>query len=251
MDKKEFIKTCNQLLKAYETGLLGQTVMPEDSNPGVEKMSRESRIAYFTFPMALNYQRNSYKLWEAAIKTFNDPDTKFVFDVEKASKASEEDVRIALMKYKLALQPNKHINTWQTIAKTICENWGSFEKFFEATGNDFLLLKQIINFNHKKGFPYLSGPKIFNYWSFIISTYGGVKLSNREFIEIAPDTHITQCSIKLGVITQEESISLTKDAISSKWRELLRESGINPIDMHPPLWFWSRNGFIYNPTQSV
>src|SRR3989344_8211614 len=114
MDKKQFTKTCNQLLAAYKTGQLGQTVMPEDSNPGVEKMDRESRIAYFTLPMALNYQRDSYKLWEAALKTFNDPDTNFAFDVEKVSKTSEEDVRAALMKYKLALQPNKHVNTWHT-----------------------------------------------------------------------------------------------------------------------------------------
>jgi hypothetical protein len=251
MDKKSFIKICQQLLNAHKTGLLGQTVMPEDSNPGVEKMNQESRIAYFTLPMALNYQRNSYKLWEAALKTFNDSDTDFVFDVEKVSKASEEELRTALMKYKLALQPNKHINTWRTIAKTIYENWGSFEKFIEVTNNNFLVLKQLVNFDHKKSFPYLSGPKIFNYWSFIISTYGGVKLLNRDHIEIAPDTHITQCSVKLDVITQEESVSLTKDVISARWRELLRDSGINPIDMHPPLWFWSRNGFLYNPTQSI
>lgn len=246
MNKEEFIKTCNQLLKAHKTGLLGQTVMPEDSNPGVEKMDQESRIAYFTLPMALNYQRNSYKLWEAALKTFNDPETKFVFDVVKVSKSSETELRTALTKYKLALQPNKHINTWKTIAKTINGNWGSFEKFFGATNNDFLKLKQITNVDFKKEFPYLSGPKIFDYWSFIISTYGGITLSNREFIEIAPDTHITQCSVKLGVITQEESASLTKDAVSARWRELLKESNIDPIDMHPPLWFWSRNGFVYN-----
>lgn len=248
MDKKQFIKTCDRLLKAYKTGLLGQTVMPEDSNPGIEKMGQESRIAYFTFPMALNYQRNSYKLWEAALKTFNDPSTKFVFDVKKVSKASEEDVRIALMKHKLALQPNKHINTWRTIVKTIYENWGSFEKLFKETGNDFLILKQIVNFDHKKGFPYLSGPKIFNYWSFIVSTYGGVKLSNREYIEIAPDTHITQCSVKLGIITEQDAKTLSKEEISKRWRDILVDSNIDPIDMHPPLWFWSRNGFLYNPT---
>lgn len=248
MDKTQFIETCNQLLEAYKTGLLGQTIMPEDSNPIVEKMNREDRIAYFTLPMALNYQRDSYKLWEATLKTFNDPETRFVFDVEKVSKSSEDKVRAALMKYKVALQPNKHINTWRTIAKTIYANWGSFMKFFETTKEDFLILKQIVNIDHKKGFPYLSGPKIFNYWSFIISTYGGVKLVNRDHIEIAPDTHITQCSVKLGVITSEEALSLTKDAISARWRELLKESTIDPIDMHPPLWFWSRNGFIYqNP----
>jgi hypothetical protein len=36
-----------------------------------------------------------------------------------------------------------------------------------------------------------------------------------------------------------------KDAISERWRELLNRSGIDPIGMHSPLWFWSRNGFIF------
>jgi hypothetical protein len=220
--------------------------MPEDSNPGFSDKNQELRIAYFTLPMALNYQRDSYKLWEAALKTFNDPETRFVFDVVKVSNASEDEIRKALMKYKVALQPNKHVNTWRTIAKTINEKWGSFTKFFEKTDNDFLNLRQLIKVDHKKGFPYLSGPKIFNYWSFIVSTYGGVNLSNRDHIEIAPDTHITQCSVKLGVITPEEAITLTKDAVSERWRELLKDSGIDPIDMHPPLWFWSRNGFIFS-----
>ncbi len=167
---------------------------------------------------------------------------------------SEDDVRRALQKYKVALQPNKHVSTWRTIAKTVSGNWGSFTKFFDATKgdtpqSDFLQLKKLVNIDHKKGFPYLSGPKIFNYWSFIVSTYGGVALSNRDQIDIAPDTHITQCSVKLGVITEEEINGLgaakAKDVISARWREMLAGSGIDPIDMHPPLWFWSRNGFLF------
>lgn len=240
------VKNCQKLLSAYKSGGLGQTKMPEDSNPGFKDQYREGRIAYFTLPMALNYQRDSYKLWETALKTFNDPETSFVFDVAKVSEATEEDVRKALTKYKVALQPNKHINTWRTIAKTINDKWGSFTKFFEEIGGDFINLKRVVKESNKKGSPYLSGPKIFNYWSFIISTYGEINLINRDCIEITPDTHITQCSVKLGVITEEESIKLTKDAISERWRESLRGSGIDPIDMHPPLWFWSRNGFIYN-----
>ncbi len=236
-------RNCNALLEAFKSGKLGQTVMPEDSHPHFA--SQEERLVYFTLPMALNYQRDSYKLWESALKTYNDPETKFVFDVEQVSKKSEDEVRIALMKYKVALQPNKHVNSWRVIAKTVYENWGSLTGLFETTQNDFLNLNQIIKIDYKKGFPYLSGPKIFNYWSFIMSTYGGIKLTNRDHIEIAPDTHITQCSVKLGVITPEEAITLTKDAISEKWRLLLQGSGIDPIDMHPPLWFWSRNGFLF------
>lgn len=219
--------------------------MPEDANPGFTEKEKEARLAYFTLPMALNYQRDSYKLWEAALKTYNDPQTKFVFDVEALSKKSEEQVRSALMKYKVALQPNKHVNTWRTIAQTIYKNWGSFEAFLVSTRSDLLNLKEAVQVSHKKGFPYLSGPKIFNYWSFIMSTYGGVTLKNRKHIEIAPDTHITQCSVRLGVISPDEALSLTKDEISKRWRDLLGETDIDPIDMHPPLWFWSRNGFIF------
>lgn len=239
------VDTCKKLIQAYKDGYLGQTVMAEDSNPCFKEGEREARIAYFTLPMALNYQRDSYKLWESALKTYNDSETRFLFDVKKVCEASEDEVRKALMKYKVALQPNKHVNTWRTIAKTIYENWGSFVKFFEASENDFLKLKELVKIKYKKGFPYLSGPKIFNYWSFVISTYCRIELDNREYIDIAPDTHITQCSVKLGVITAQEANTLKKDEISEKWRTLLQGSDIDPIDMHPPLWFWSRNGFIY------
>ncbi len=179
------------------------------------------------------------------MKTYSDTETRFVFDVKSVSTASEDKVRSALLKYKLALQPNKHVNTWRVISKTVFDNWGGFEKMFDTVGNDFLILKQLVKVTHKKGFPYLSGPKIFNYWSFIMGEYGSVKLSNRDHIEIAPDTHITQCSVRLGVISADEAISMSKDQISERWRTLLSESEIDPIDMHAPLWFWSRNGFLF------
>ncbi len=158
---------------------------------------------------------------------------------------SDEKLRERLTKYKVALQPNKHIATWKNISKTIFENWGSLTNFLKATNGDFLILKDLVQVKYKKGFPYLSGPKIFNYWSFILGEYGKVELKNKEYIDIAPDTHITQCSVLLGVITQDEAEKLSKDQISEKWRTLLKGSGIAPIEMHPPLWFWSRNGFIY------
>lgn len=241
--KKDLINKCRKLLRAYESGKLGQTIMPEDSHPQFK--NQEERLLYFTLPMALNYQRDSYKLWEAALKTYEDIDTRCVFDIKWSANASEDELREKLLKHKVALQPNKHIQIWQKNSKTIYENWRTLENFFKEMDGNFLKSKQCLQTDYKKGFPYLSGPKIFNYWSFIISTYGKQKLSNREFIDIAPDTHITKCSALLGIISDEEIETLSKDKISERWRELLKDSGIDPIDMHPPLWFWSRNGFIY------
>jgi len=243
--KDNFLDNCKELIEAYRKDLLGNCTMPEDSNPGFNENEKELRFAYFTLPMSLNYQRDSYKLWEAALKTYKDEQTKEIFDIKKVNKLSTKELRKNLIKYKVALQPNKHIATWKTISETVFNNWGSFSKLFDSANNDLKIIKEWIQKKYKKGFPYLSGPKIFNYWSFIISTYGQVPLINKQIIEIAPDTHVTKCSVVLGLISSLEAEKLSKDEISKRWREKLEGSGISPIEMHPPLWFWSRNGFKY------
>ena len=245
MDQNKIIKNCKKLLKAYKEWKLWYMKMPEDANPWFSKIQKELCLSYFTLPMALNYQRNSYTLRESALQTYQDPQTKNVFDIQASSNMSEEDLRKKLLKYKLALQPNKHIKTRKTIATTIATNRWSIKNLLACIDNDFLKLKKIIQKDYKQGFPYLSGPKIFNYRSFILQTYWGSVLKNSEYIDIAPDTHITKWSIRLWVITEDEAKKLTKEELSQKWRDMLQWSGITPINMHSPLWFRSRNNFIF------
>lgn len=243
----DLLQKCQALITASQQGKLGTTVMPEDANPNFSDTQKEARIAYFTLTMSLNYQRDSYKLWEAALKTWSDSETRVVFDVTKVVKLEEQKLREYLSRYKLALQPNKHINSWKVISKTVVDNWGTFEGLMKAVNYNFLQLRQVIQDTHKKGFPYLSGPKIFNYWSSILKRYGHVDLKNVEYIELAVDTHILKCSVVLNVITSEEATKLGRLEVSDKWRKALHGSGIAPAEMHFILWFWSRNGFIYKP----
>lgn len=243
--QNNIISKVKSLLEAYKTGKLGDTTMPEDTHPDFAS-NLEFRRIFYTLPMALNYQRNSYKLWEAAKKTSEDKIVANVFDMGWVSKADVSNLQKSLLKYKLALQPNKHTDTWFRLSKTINEKWGSITKLFNDHNNDYLQIRETIQKSNKKDFPYLSGPKIFNYWCYIQSTYGQVELKNREFIEIAPDTHVIQSSIKLGIINKDQSEKLSREEISNIWRDLLKGTGIDPIDMHSPLWFWSRGGFIYN-----
>jgi hypothetical protein len=237
------IAQCKELLQAYKASALGNCAMPEDSHPVFT--SEEERLVYFTLPMSLNYQRNSYQLWKSCLQTANDNELRRVISLQYSANTSIEILRSQLLQYRIALQPNKHIATWQTIAKTIHTHFGTISNMLKSVNYDFIELQKLIQVTHKKGFPYLSGPKIFHYWCFILMLYCTVPLKNAEYIDIAPDTHITQCSIKLGVITSEESTTLTKEKISTRWRTLLHDSGITPIQMHPPLWFWSRNDFSY------
>lgn len=243
--KEALRKNCVSLLNAYKTGLLGDITMPEDTNPGFSPKETEERLAYFTMPMALNYQRDSFALWRAALATWSDPDTRDVFNIKKASSMSVDDLRTRLTKHKLALQPNKHVNTWKLLAETFNTQWGGVSGLFAEADNDYLKLRELVQIKHKKSFPYLSGPKIFNYWSYIMSSYGNILLTNRDYIEIAPDTHVLQCSVQLGVLTELEANTFTRDKISEVWRNALDGSNIAPIDLHSPLWFWSRGGFDY------
>lgn len=236
-----------KLLNAYKNHQLGNQIMPEDTKPVFKDTSQdlERRLVYFTLPMSLNYQRDSYKLWEACLKTYNDKDTADIFSIKNSALMETTTLRKKLTKHKIALQPNKHIHTWKTISETVCKNWKTLTNFFNSHNNDFLQIKQTVQIDMKKQFPYLSGPKIFNYWSWIMCEYGKVPLKNTQFIDIAPDTHVIKSSVKLGVITELESKNLSRDQISQKWRELLKDTSITPIQMHAPLWFWSRNGFEY------
>jgi hypothetical protein len=244
--EKDIVSKCRSLLSAYYSGEIGETKMPEDSNPGFSKEDQELCLIYFTLPMSLNYQRDSYKLWQAALKTLQDPNTRQVFDLKLSANLNENLLRDNIRKHKLALQPNKHTNNWKTISKTIIDNWGSITNLLESADYDFLKLQEIIQKTHKSGFPYLSGPKIFNYWCFILGEYCNIKLKNKDQIGIAPDTHVTKASIKLGILSKEESTTISKEDLSQRWKDILKDSGINPIDMHPPLWFWSRNKFIFD-----
>ena len=243
MNNNEIILKVKKLIVLYKQGLLGGETMPEDSNPNLEKNSTEN-IIYFTLPMALNYQRNSYTLWECALKTWNDSETKDVFNVKEVLKLNIEDLKQKLTKYKLALQPNKQPIIWFTLCNSINKYFnGDIKNLFINFDNDILKIKNFI-LNNKKDFPYLSGTKILNYWLYVIMQYTSIPLKNKQYISVAPDTHIIQSSLRLGVINQSEvNKANIREIVSNRWQEILKDSNIYPIDIHTPFWLWSRNKF--------
>ena len=107
-------------------------------------------------------------------------------------------------------------------------------------------IKEYIQAN-KKDFPYLGGNKICNYWLYVLEQYTDIKFVDRENITVAPDTHVIQASKKLGVISEEESqLSNVQIIIAERWKELLKGTDLKPIDVHTPMWLWSRGKFEVN-----
>ena len=204
MDTEKILEKVEKLKDMYKQGKLGGEIMPEDANPNLEKASLENYL-YFTLPMALNYQRNSYKLWESALQTYQDSETSFVFEPRKCINKKFEDVQVALTKYKVALQKQKQTEIWLKLCSTFIDLFdGDIRKLFDMFSNDVDKIREFIQVKNKKKFPYLSGTKICNYWLYVIYQYTDRKYKNIDHLTVAPDTHVCKATLKLGLISDEE-----------------------------------------------
>lgn len=244
MDEKKILAKTFQLIEWHKAGELGGETMPEDSNPGYSLDSKENYL-YFTLPMALNYQRNSYQLWKSANLSATDSKVADIFLPEQVIEMNEDGLRDKLTKYKVALQKNKQPVIWRKLCQTFSEQFcGDVRLFFEQNHCKASEVKAYMT-ARKKDFPYLSGNKIMNYWLYVMTQYTDLVLEDRENISVAPDTNVIQASLKLGVIDENEyKNSNIQLIVAKRWEEILAGSDLDPIDIHTPLWLWSRGKFF-------
>lgn len=242
---KDLEENLDTLSRMYQDGLLGGDVMPEDARPECILLDSPENIHFLTLPMALNYQRNSYTLWEAAAQTYMDAETRNVFYPHHVIKCGKDVLRQKLLKYKLALQPNKHIDTWYRICEILVHDYeGCMKNLLLQRSCDVASIKKLLQKEKKRYFPYLSGEKICNYWLYVLTQYTHLPFKNMEEITIAPDTHVIQSTIKLGLSSMsEEVLSTNRKLVSDIWYKQLSNTKYKPIDVHHLLWLWSRKGF--------
>jgi hypothetical protein len=233
------LEKVKHLLALYDQGRI-PTLAKHEVNPGLPLNSRKNYL-YFTLPVCINFQRSSPAMWSAALATYEDETTRYVFFPELLADTSFEQAQADLAKHKLALQPNKHTQIWTTIAKTLHDYYDDDpRKVIDEAHGDAGELITLLQKTHRKRFPYLSGPKLSNYWPFILSNFTDTQFKNAQEISIIPDTHVLQSSVRLGVTPA----GATPLQVEAAWKNLLMGSNINPSQVHPVLWNWSRNNFM-------
>jgi hypothetical protein len=239
MNRTATLKRVDRLVKAFESGKIARLVQHE-VYPALPRTSR-LRHLYFTLPISLNFQRSSPALWRAALATWNDSRTHYVFLPERVVETKIPKLKKDLTKHALAVQENKHTNIWFNICTTLHEKYKNDPRVFLAScGNDCERILEFVQ-THKQDFPYLGGPKLSNYWVYILSLFTDVGLKNLHSISIIPDTHVMQSSIKLGIVAS----GAKPDQVSAAWESLLKGTEIKPSQLHSVLWNWSRSGFAH------
>lgn len=235
-DKALVLSKLRQLKRLYDEGEIPK-LKHHEVFPDVDKNSTK-KYMYITLISSINFQRSSPALWTSAYKTYQDVNTKLVFDPEYVAKSEFEDLQIKLTKYNLALQKNKHVKIWQTICKSLVNNFNGDPK--NLISSNQRCVSRIKNYllENKNSYPYLNGPKLSNYWLYTLDHFTDVNLRNRHKISIIPDTHVKKASVKLGLTNSQDT-----SVIESVWFHVLKDTEYIPIDFHAILWNWSRAGF--------
>lgn len=236
-------QTFSKILKihnSYENGELNSIDQEiHEVNPKLDKNSKENYL-YFFLSTSINFRRNSQRLWQSALATYQDKQTQYLFSPERVVNAKYSTFQKDMAKHSLAIQINKHPQIWHTLSETLYKHYNSNPKniFKEA---EFRVDKMINLLQQDKRdlFPYLRGPKLSNYMIMILSTYTDLEFEDIYNLSIVPDTHIIKSSHKLGLVSD----SAKPKEVEEVWRPILKELNLDPRSMHSALWHWSRKGF--------
>jgi hypothetical protein len=220
MDYRDKIRL---LCELYDSGVI-ERLEKHEMYPELDKGSKENYL-YFTFASAFD--------------TYQDPETRFVFDPASVLATDTEAFTAAMLKHKFALQRNKHPLIIRKLSEGLMEHYdGDPRKFLEES--NYSIKDTIANLKEKKKvFPYLSGIKLSNYWLFILSRFTDAQFTDPHELSIIPDTHIIKSTVQLGLLEGNP----TSEEVEAVWRDILVETGVAPGKMHSILWLWSRNKF--------
>lgn len=252
-------KVAELLYNSFSTdGILGRTDMPEDILPdGVKRGSLEHTL-FITLTVSIDYQRDAPALWKSSKDTFEDSETRYLFDPKSLHETPLEMIVEDMQKHRLSKKPRKDADIWRTVGITFYKKWeGDPRKFLQNCNWDSLaILKHLKTDTHLYGnkrvndYPYLRGDKIGPLWLRMLRDNVGIpQLENLEHVPIPVDIHVARATLATGVVrgNGEGRLEELFSYIRKAWFESVKDMHIKnrrmiAMDVDEPLWHLSKYG---------
>lgn len=259
VDSKKGRELAQKLHHAFSTsGIHGRTEMPEDITPaGIKKGSLE-HLMFITLTVSIDYQRDAPALWESSRKTFQDPETTYLYNPQSLHEAPYDKVLKDLQRYKLSKKQSKDTEIWRTVGITFHKKWDGDPRNFlqDCKWDSIEILKRLNNDahinNNKKipDYPYLRGPKIGPLWLRMLRDNIGItELNNLDKVPIPVDIHVARATLSTGIVRGNEKCSVTQifEHIRNAWFESVKDVNLQErpmiaLDVDEPLWHLSKYG---------
>lgn len=259
IDNERGKKVAELLYNSFTTkGIHGRTDMPEDITPNSVIRGSLDYIFFITLTVSIDYQRDAPSLWESSRKTFDDPETRYLFDPKLLHETPFRKISEDMQKYKLSKKPQKDANIWRTVGVTFYKKWRGDPRNFlqDCNWNSPLILRRLKDDKHiysgrqVSDYPYLRGPKIGPLWLRMLRDNVGItQLKNLENVPIPVDIHIARATLATGIVRGQFRGRLYEvfEYIRKAWFESVKGLGIKnremmALDMDEPLWHLSKYG---------
>lgn len=259
IDNERGKKVAELLYNSFTTkGIHGRTDMPEDITPNSVIRGSLDYIFFITLTVSIDYQRDAPSLWESSRKTFDDPETRYLFDPKLLHETSFRKIGEDMQKYKLSKKPQKDAYIWRTVGVTFYKKWRGDPRNFlqDCNWNSPLILRRLKDDKHiysgrqVSDYPYLRGPKIGPLWLRMLRDNVGItQLKNLENVPIPVDIHIARATLATGIVRGQFRGRLYEvfEYIRKAWFESVKGLGIKnremmALDVDEPLWHLSKYG---------
>jgi len=258
IDNERGKKVAELLYNSFSTmGIHGRTDMPEDIMPNSVVRGFLEHMLFITLTVSIDYQRDAPSLWKSARKTFDDPETRYLFDPKSLHETPFGKIVKDMQKYKLSKKPQKDAYIWRTVGVTFYKKWeGDPRNFLKSCNWDAsLILKRLKTDTHLyngrlvSDYPYLRGPKIGPLWLRMLRDNIGIQLRNLEKVPIPVDIHVARATLTTGVVRGGIRARLDElfEYIRKAWFESVKGLSIKnrpmiALDVDEPLWHLSKYG---------
>lgn len=259
IDSERGKKVAELLYNSFSTvGIHGRTDMPEDITPSHVARGSLEHVFFITLTVSIDYQRDAPSLWESSRVTFEDGETRYLFDPKLLHETPFGRIVEDMQKYKLSKKPRQDPHIWRTVGVTFYKKWkGDPCRFLENCNWDSLMiLKRLRNDTHLyngrrvSDYPWLRGPKIGPLWLRMLRDNVGIsKLRNLEKVPIPVDRHVARATLTTGVIRGqfegrlEELFRYIREAWFKSVKDLnAKTRPMIALDLDEPLWHLSKYG---------
>lgn len=259
IDVEKARKVAPILYHAFLTeGIHGRKDMPEDRPPeGVTTGSLE-HLLFLTLTVSIDYQRDAHVLWDSARRTYEDPETRYLFDPAALQNIPFSKMIRDMQRHGLSKKIQNDTFIWRTVALTFLKKWdGNPRNFLAACDWDAVtILRRLREDQHFDGkrmtwdFPFLRGPKIGPLWVRMLRDNGKVEeITNLENVPIPVDVHVAKATLALGIVkgSYQGSLEGMYAFIRDAWKQGVRgaSTGERPmiaLDIDESLWHLSKFG---------
>ena len=245
-DHERAREAAKRLLEAWRgPGIFDHREMPESELPSGMRRGSDDHARFITLTVAIDYMRDASDLWRAARATYEDAETRWVFNTGEVQRRMSE-LGDALGRHGVTRRPQDDPATWSGVATGLQELAdGDPTQLAASCEMDApTLLDEIRRPEHRRRFPRLRGRKIGPLWIRMLADECGVPLKRLDEIPIPVDVHIARTTFACGALhgSAHAGVEELADAIADVWREACRGLDAYPLQLDQALWLQSRDG---------